>query len=171
MTTPEEYAHQEWLGYVQPVGLVVSIPALVEAQCYIQRGILTEHARFLACLARSPANEPLPELRDFAELTSQVLGWEPADLTPVPRHGELPGALAQLEASCRNITRRSGPPMLCRYSSQPLVRIRGSCSCKNCRSAPRWMNRRNRIRQNIGTRPRRLSSNGYSAKQTYRSDS
>ena len=24
---PEYRAHQEWLGYVQPVGLVVSIPA------------------------------------------------------------------------------------------------------------------------------------------------
>ena len=29
---PEQLAHQEWLGYVQPVGLVVSIPALLAAQ-------------------------------------------------------------------------------------------------------------------------------------------
>src|SRR6516164_8569382 len=29
---PETLAHQEWLGYVQPVGLVVSIPALLAAQ-------------------------------------------------------------------------------------------------------------------------------------------
>ena len=30
----EERFHEEWLGMVQPVdGLVVSIPALVEAQC------------------------------------------------------------------------------------------------------------------------------------------
>ena len=28
---PAILAHQEWLGYVQPVGLVVSIPAMLDA--------------------------------------------------------------------------------------------------------------------------------------------
>ncbi len=48
--SPEEYAHLEWLGYVQPVGLVVSIPAMLEAQCYVNKNIMGEHARFLSCL-------------------------------------------------------------------------------------------------------------------------
>ena len=46
--SPEEYAHLEWLGYVQPVGLVVSVPAMLQAQCYINKNIIEEHARFLA---------------------------------------------------------------------------------------------------------------------------
>lgn len=40
--SPEELAHQEWLGYVQPVGLVVSIPAMLEAQCYVNKNILAD---------------------------------------------------------------------------------------------------------------------------------
>ena len=40
---PEQLAHQQWLGYVQPVGLVVSIPALLAAQAQVNRNIATEH--------------------------------------------------------------------------------------------------------------------------------
>ena len=48
---PEARAHQEWLGYVQPVGLVVSIPALMSAQAHVNRNIAADHQRFLGCLA------------------------------------------------------------------------------------------------------------------------
>ena len=36
---PETIAHQEWLGFVQPVGLVASIPALLQAQAHINKNI------------------------------------------------------------------------------------------------------------------------------------
>ena len=49
---PEQLAHLEWLGYVQPVGLVVSITALLAAQAHINRHIAPDHQRFLACLPR-----------------------------------------------------------------------------------------------------------------------
>ena len=32
---PEYGRHQEWLGFIQPVGLVVSAPALCAAQAHI----------------------------------------------------------------------------------------------------------------------------------------
>ena len=32
---PNYLAHKEWIGFVQPTGLVVSIPALLQAQAYI----------------------------------------------------------------------------------------------------------------------------------------
>jgi hypothetical protein len=32
-TDPELKAHQEWLGYLQPVGLVVAPAAMVDAVC------------------------------------------------------------------------------------------------------------------------------------------
>ena len=44
---PAILAHQEWLGYVQPVGLVVSIPAMLEARAVINRNFAPDHARFL----------------------------------------------------------------------------------------------------------------------------
>src|SRR5208282_4746545 len=81
---PEQVAHQEWLGYVQPVGLVVSIPALLAAQAHINRNILPDHQRFLDCLPRDAHDELIPELRDFAEFTEQVLGWRAGDLQVVP---------------------------------------------------------------------------------------
>ena len=63
---PEILAHLEWLGYVQPVGLVVSIPAMLAAQAHVNRNITPDHARFLACLPRDKNNEVIPEIRDLA---------------------------------------------------------------------------------------------------------
>ena len=90
---PETLAHQEWLGYVQPVGLVVSIPALLAAQAHINRNIAPDHQRFLACLPRDKDDEPIPEIRDFAEFTRSVLGWREHDLEPVQAGDERYAAL------------------------------------------------------------------------------
>jgi hypothetical protein len=79
----ETQAHQEWLGYVQPVGLVVSIPALVSAQAYINRNILPDHQRFLSCLPRDKSEELIPEIRDVAEFVQTVLGWRENDMEAV----------------------------------------------------------------------------------------
>ncbi|ELR99942.1 hypothetical protein, partial [Gloeocapsa sp. PCC 73106] len=38
----EIYHHQEWLGLIQPVGLVVAPPALVRAQAYIDSAYTIE---------------------------------------------------------------------------------------------------------------------------------
>ena len=82
---PETLAHLEWLGYVQPVGLVVSIPALLAAQAHVNRNIAPDHQRFLACLPRDKGNEVIPEIPDFAEFTCSVLGWQRATWSPVMR--------------------------------------------------------------------------------------
>ncbi|WP_437202059.1 Eco57I restriction-modification methylase domain-containing protein [Planctomicrobium sp. SH664] len=95
--SPEELAHQEWIGYVQPVGLVVSIPAMLEAQCYVNKNIAVEHARFLNGLPRDGHGEIVPEIRSLPEFIQKVLNWQADDLLEVPRHGELPGNMATLE--------------------------------------------------------------------------
>jgi len=95
---PEHLAHLEWIGYVQPVGLVVSVPGLLAAQAHANRNIAPEHQRFLACLPRDKEGQVIPDLRDFTAFTQSVLGWEKGDLTPFPTNGELPSDLAQLEA-------------------------------------------------------------------------
>ena len=95
--TPEELAHIEWLGYVQPVGLVVSIPAMLEAQCYVNKNIMAEHARFLNCLACDSAGNQQTEIRDLREFVQAVLGWESGDLITLPAKGVLPAEHANLE--------------------------------------------------------------------------
>ena len=95
--SPEELAHQEWLGYVQPVGLIVSIPAMLEAQCYVNKNIMAEHAQFLSCLPKGQGDERVPELRDLTEFTRKVLGWEAEDLREVPARVPLPADMASLE--------------------------------------------------------------------------
>jgi hypothetical protein len=47
---PAIVAHQEWIGYVQPTGLVVSIPALVDASAFLNRNYGPDHQRFLSAL-------------------------------------------------------------------------------------------------------------------------
>ncbi len=90
---PEQFAHQEWLGYVQPIGLVVSIPALLHAQAHVQRNIAEEHSRFLSCLPRDKQDEVIPEIRDFPEFTRTVLSWEANDLIGAPGGEPLPASL------------------------------------------------------------------------------
>lgn len=95
--SPEEYAHLEWLGYVQPVGLVVSVPAMLQAQCYVNKNIIGEHARFLSCLRRDKHDAIIPEISDFAEFTRKVLEWEEDDLREIPQRVALPEELSSLE--------------------------------------------------------------------------
>ncbi|TWT80494.1 hypothetical protein CA13_19130 [Planctomycetes bacterium CA13] len=95
--SPEEFAHIEWLGYVQPIGLVVSIPAMLEAQCYVNKNIMGQHARFLECLVQDDAGVIHPEVRDLREFVQAVLGWEVEDLVDVPARQVLSGDMAKLE--------------------------------------------------------------------------
>jgi hypothetical protein len=77
---PEILAHQEWLGYVQPVGLVLSIPALVSAHAYINRNFAPDHRRFLETLPVDKDGEPIPEIRDFSAVAQSFFGWTAHDL-------------------------------------------------------------------------------------------
>ena len=86
---PELIAHQEWLGYLQPVGLVVSPPALAAAGAFPTKNIIPDHARFLESRrdrspwrVRTTLNPPSANSR---ALPHSVLGWEPADLLGSPR--------------------------------------------------------------------------------------
>jgi hypothetical protein len=79
---PEALAHQEWLGYVQPVGLVVSIPALLSNGAHVNRHILPTHQRFLTALPHDAQDNVIPEIRDFPAFAQTVLGWEAGDLLP-----------------------------------------------------------------------------------------
>ena len=70
---------------------------MLEAQCYINKNIMGEHARFLSCLPRDKSDEVYPEIRDLPEFTHKVLGWEAEDLKQVPQRVALTGDMASLE--------------------------------------------------------------------------
>jgi hypothetical protein len=77
---PTAVSHQEWLGYVQPVGVVVSTPALLEAGAAINRNFVPLHREFLGVLAQDSDGNAIPKLTDFQRFATDVLKWRPQDL-------------------------------------------------------------------------------------------
>ena len=74
---PHIDAHLEWLGFVRPTGLVVSVPALVRAGAILPRDPEGQR-RLRDCVAERrfhPDREPEPWLPDFRAFASAVLGW------------------------------------------------------------------------------------------------
>ena len=75
------YSHQEWIGYVQPVGVVVSTSALLQAGAAINRNFIPLHKSLLGVLPQDRDGNPIPDLSDFPRFAIEVLGWRPEDLT------------------------------------------------------------------------------------------
>src|SRR5262245_53639070 len=74
-------AHQDWLGFLQPEGLVVAPTALVEAQTFVDTNVADAHAAFLRHVhdfASIAHPEKVPAILDFPVFARDVLGW-PAD--------------------------------------------------------------------------------------------
>ncbi|MDA2928724.1 class I SAM-dependent DNA methyltransferase, partial [Acidobacteria bacterium AH-259-O06] len=75
---PQIVAHLEWIGFVQPTGLVVSAPALVRAGAILDRRdaegqrLLREHTEEQEF---DPQEGLTPWLQDFRAFASAVLGW------------------------------------------------------------------------------------------------
>ena len=75
---PNTRAHLEWLGFIQPNGLVVSAPALVKAGAILNRQDAEGQALLAGCVHQRvvlPGRDPEPCVRDFQEFASTVLGW------------------------------------------------------------------------------------------------
>ncbi len=90
-TDPILLAHKQWLGYLQPVGLVVSPHALVAAQAVVPEHVSDIQTRVVALTRRQ--GEPTV-LRDLPAFTRDVLGWRPTDLAGGPGGPPLPDSLA-----------------------------------------------------------------------------
>lgn len=96
---PEVLAHLEWLGFVQPTGLVVSAPALVRAGANLDRRDI-DGQRLLRQAIHEKIFDPkagaVPYLPDFQSFASTVLGWSfspkgyaGTDGNPIPPELEL----------------------------------------------------------------------------------
>ena len=97
---PDTRAHLEWLGFIQPNGLVVSAPALVKTGAILNRQDAEGQSRLLGCVGErvlDPARGPEPCLPDFDAFAADVLGWgfsprgyAGTEEAPIPAELEVP---------------------------------------------------------------------------------
>ena len=97
---PNTRAHLEWLGFIQPNGLVVSAPALVKAGAILNRQDTEGQSRLVGCVRDRvlvSARGPEPYIPDFGEFAATVLGWgfssrgyAGGDDAPIPPELEFP---------------------------------------------------------------------------------
>lgn len=71
----ELFVHKEWLGLIQPVGLVVTARSLHRAQAIPDRAIATKLQPILQELI-----DDRGFIQDFPAFTQQILEWETSDL-------------------------------------------------------------------------------------------
>ena len=74
---PQIRAHREWLGFIQPTGLVVSAPALVHAGAILNRADAEGQRRLRECIEEREldAEGPVPFIPDFNDFARSVLDW------------------------------------------------------------------------------------------------
>ncbi|WAL62463.1 Eco57I restriction-modification methylase domain-containing protein [Thermocoleostomius sinensis] len=94
-TDPELLRHKEWLGFLQPVGLVVSPPALVKAQAIVNRNVVGLQQSLLSAISRDLqlVDDSRAWIFDFQMFVVDVLGWESSDLISSDALRELEVAL------------------------------------------------------------------------------
>ena len=97
--SPQIRDHLEWLGFIQPTGLVVSAHALVQAGAILNRRDIEGQELLKDCIeerSSAPDRELEPCLPDFKDFARRVLGWSfshkgyaGADSAPIPEEVEL----------------------------------------------------------------------------------
>jgi len=85
-------AHKEWLGYVQPVGLLVAPAALVHRGIVPDRNVAALQERLDAITRADADAEPI--VFDFAEFATSFFGWDHRDLAGASGGPLLPDELA-----------------------------------------------------------------------------
>ena len=83
--TPGVHTHEQWLGLVQPVGLVVAPAVLSKLELFPNQGTayLSARQRQLEALLEereTPKGEPIQVVPGFALLATDLLDWGEADL-------------------------------------------------------------------------------------------
>jgi len=93
------FAHQEWLGYVQPVGLVVSPSVLVNAQVIPDQNISPRQNDFRNVLEKHESGKAVRyTASDVQQVFTEFLEWEESDLVDASEHrDDLDISLPELE--------------------------------------------------------------------------
>ena len=66
--------HLEWMGFVQPHGLVVSAPALTHAGAILNRNDAQGQTLLRNCVTEAGENDE-PLIGEFRKFARSVLGW------------------------------------------------------------------------------------------------
>ena len=83
------FAHQEWLGFVQPVGLVVAPTVMIDAQVVPDRNISGRQQRFVELLEKEEGDTTTRwHAPDLKALFLDYLEWEDNDLIDASAHRE-----------------------------------------------------------------------------------
>ena len=83
------FAHQEWIGFVQPVGLVVTPPVMVDAQVVPDRNISGRQREFRELLKEEGSGATARwRAPDPRRLFLDWLGWQDSDLVEGATHRE-----------------------------------------------------------------------------------
>ena len=83
------FAHQEWLGFVQPVGLVVAPTVMIDAQVVPDRNISGHHQRLVELLEKEEGDTTIRwHAPDVKALFLDYLEWENNDLIDASAHRE-----------------------------------------------------------------------------------
>ena len=93
---PELRAHKDWLGLLQPVGLVVSPPALVRAQAVPSQNVAELQQQLLSVVEHPPGSESVtdePALTNLPAFFQSVLGWSLEDIAGASGGPALPDGL------------------------------------------------------------------------------
>lgn len=83
---PALRAHEDWIGLVQPVGLVVSPVALVNAQAITDKNVKVEQDALKRLIDasvefdRRSGREETPRIESLRDFVTDVLGWQESDL-------------------------------------------------------------------------------------------
>ena len=85
---PELRVHKDWMGLLQPVGLVVSAPALVKAQAVPSQNVAELQQQLVSVVDNPPesalGDDDEPAVRDLPALFRTVLGWSVEDIAGEP---------------------------------------------------------------------------------------
>ena len=93
---PELRAHKDWLGLLQPVGLVVSPPALVRAQAVPSQNVAELQQQLLSVVEYPPGSESDTDeaaLINLPAFFQTVLGWSLDDIAGASGGPPLPDGL------------------------------------------------------------------------------
>lgn len=72
--------HLEWLGYVQPTGIVVSVSALLEAQLHNESSRFVPLQEQLFSVLPQERGAAVPRLESFPAFAETLLNWRASDL-------------------------------------------------------------------------------------------
>ena len=93
------FAHQEWLGFVQPVGVVVAPSVMVDAQVVPDRNVRRKRQELSELLEDAERATVGRRAGNLREVFTKFLGWDDSDLVDAAQHREkLEIALPELQA-------------------------------------------------------------------------